>query len=85
MSAGSLLFAWLLLNQPQPVASAVTCDGFHFILRAPDLARLEGRILDIQGRGVTTSKSLLRPGVYFIERKWSSGRVVKRSGGPARR
>ena len=40
------------------------------ILRAPDLARLEGRVLDITGREVTDRKAL-RPGIYFVRREGS--------------
>ena len=36
------------------------------ILRAPDLVRFEGRVLDVQGRVVADRKAL-RPGVYFLK------------------
>jgi len=49
--------------------------GHPTILRAPDLARFDGRLLDIQGRDVTVQKGALRPGVYFLRQEWSSGPV----------
>jgi len=36
------------------------------ILRAPDLARFEGRVHDAAGRDVTASRQELAPGVYFL-------------------
>jgi len=44
------------------------------ILRAPELVRFEGRILDITGREVT-DRTALRPGVYFLRTERSSGPV----------
>jgi hypothetical protein len=38
------------------------------VLRAPDLARLDVRVLDIQGRDVTAGREFLPPGVYFVGR-----------------
>ena len=35
------------------------------VMRAADLSRVEGRILDVQGRDVTDKKRSLSPGVYY--------------------
>ena len=35
------------------------------ILRGPELARMECRVLDIQGRDVTSRRGTLAPGIYF--------------------
>jgi len=43
------------------------------VLRVPDLARIDCRVLDIQGRDVTEEKARLAPGIYFIG-KGSRGR-----------
>lgn len=39
------------------------------VMRAPQLARFTGRVLDIQGRDVTARKDRLEPGVYFLRDK----------------
>ena len=43
------------------------------VLRGTDLARIDCRVLDIQGRDVTEEKARLAPGIYFIG-KGSRGR-----------
>jgi hypothetical protein len=42
--------------------------GLPSILRAPDLARLGGRVFDMQGRDVTGERRALAPGIYFLRR-----------------
>lgn len=39
------------------------------VMRAPELARLSGRVLDIQGRDVTDRRNTLSPGVYFLRER----------------
>jgi len=56
--------------------------GCPTILRAPELARFEGRVLDIQGRDVTEQKGALRPGVYFVRPKGPRGQGAE---GPSRK
>ncbi len=46
---------------PVPFADVPT------VMRAPDLARVEGRVLDASGRDVTDRRHRLSPGVYFIK------------------
>ena len=51
---------------------------FPTILRVPETARLDCRVLDSQGRDVTGRKQSLSPGVYFI-REGPRGRGSKGS------
>ena len=43
------------------------------VMRAADLAQVEGRLLDVQGRDVTDERRGLNPGVYFLRTEWPSG------------
>jgi len=52
---------------------------FPTILRVPELKRIGGRVLDIQGRDVTDRGQTLSPGVYFVYEKGSRGRGFKDS------
>ena len=47
------------------------------VMRASDLARVEGRILDMQGRNVTDERRNLSPGVYFIRPSSAQSAVGK--------
>ena len=75
------LFCWNLLGEPAmpvwvPSGSAVeeavedvwTREelGAPTVLRGPELARMDVRVLDIQGRDVSDRRCQLAPGVYFI-------------------
>jgi len=57
--------------------SSVARPGLPTVMRAPDLAQLSGRVFDNSGRDVTDQRRSLSPGVYFIQRKWSSDQVTK--------
>ena len=48
------------------------------VYRAPDLARLDCRVLDIQGRDVTVQKRSLSPGVYFLKPSADSRQPVRK-------
>ena len=47
---------------PQPAEPKVLST----VMRAPELARMDCRVLDIMGRDVTEGREVLRPGVYFL-------------------
>ena len=46
------------------------------VMRAPDLAQVEGRVFDMTGREVTEQALHLKPGVYFVMLQGASARKV---------
>ena len=66
-----------ILGVNEQGALSVTGPNWPTILRAPDLARVEGRVLDVQGRDVTDERRALSPGVYFLIPKGPRGQGAK--------
>ena len=75
---------------PEPTGVKETAEGGHpslkdgggrmhpTVMRTPDVARLDGRVLDIQGRDVTDRLSSLSPGVYFLRERNAGDDVTTR-------
>ena len=74
----TVIYKYMTVGQAEQPPTEVEPLSFPTVMRASDLARCEGRILDVQGRDVTEQKGALNPGVYFCRLTAGSASSVRK-------
>ncbi len=66
--AGYGIFSWVTMAIEDADEDKTPVGCFPSVMRVPELARMDCRVMDIMGRDVTERKAFLSPGVYFVYR-----------------